>query len=112
MRRSREAAIPCLRGTRDHTRQRPDSVPMVLPDEPDEFVDTLLPIRQNYDCIYKLVQFIREDRRRQPESSPSPARVLSESRPESFPESYGIPSPSRVFPESPPSPARVLSESS
>ena len=71
---------------------------------------SLLPIRQNYDCIYKLVQFIREDRRRQPESSPSPARVLSESRPESFPESYGIPSLSRVPSESSPSPVRVFVE--
>ena len=61
--------------------------------------------------VEKLVKIIRDTRRVDSESSPSPLRVLSESPPESFPESCAFPSPFRVFSESSPSRLRAPSES-
>lgn len=107
MRRSREATIPCLRGTRDHTRQRPDSLPMVLPDEPDEFVDHCsqsdrTTIASTSSC---------NSSGRTAGGSRSPLRVLPESCSSPGPSLFPSLTESRVPPESFPSPLRVQPES-
>ena len=106
MRRSREAAIPCLRGTRDHTRQRPDTLPMVLPDEPDEFVDHCS--QSDRTTIASTSSCNSSGRTAGGSRSPPrvPARVFS--RVLRNPES--LPSLSRVPSESSPSPVRVFVE--
>jgi hypothetical protein len=88
--------------TRDCTRGRPDSLPTVLPDEPGEFVDTPLPIRENLAFTSSCNSSETDAGRR-----PSPARVSTRVPARVFARVLQSPESCRVPPESFPSPPRV-----
>lgn len=75
---------------------------------PHELVDAIV-VHTNWEAqVEKLVKIIREDRKKQPEScpspNPSPAPSLSPSLTKDRAPSESSPSPRRVDTESPPSP--------